>query len=176
MGKRLLKQADKRLGTLLKYGGILGLLLVFTGGYAQESTVQWLSFQQLEDSLEIRPRKVFIDFYADWCAYCKKMDRVAFRDPEVVKKLNSEYYPVRMDVESPDTITFDGKRYTNPEFGKKRRPVHEIPRLLAFREGLPFSLPAIVILDKNFRLENRYFQYLSPKKMHEILKGNSPEK
>jgi thiol-disulfide isomerase/thioredoxin len=163
------------MGTPLKYRFLLGLLLIFTRGYAQESTVQWLSFQQLEDSLEVRPRKVFIDFYADWCAYCKKMDRVAFRDPEVVRELNSEFYAVRMDVESPDTIAFDGQLYTNPEFGKNRRPVHEIPRLLASREGIPFSLPAIVILGEDFRVENRYFEYLSPKKMRRILRGNPPE-
>ena len=163
------------MGTVLKYVLILGLLLAFSWGYAQESTVRWLSFKQLEDSLEIRPRKVFIDFYASWCAYCRKMDRVAFRDPEVVRKLNSEYYAVRMDVESRDTIVFGGQPYTNPESGKKRRPVHEIPRLLASREGFPFSLPAIVILDKNFRVQNRYFEYLSPKKMREILEGAIPE-
>lgn len=159
----------------LKYMLLIGFLLLFRGGYAQESAVQWLSFEQLEDSLEVRARKVFIDFYADWCAYCEKMDRVAFRDPEVVRKLNSEFYAVRMNVESPDTIAFDNRRYINFEFGKKRRPVHEIPRLLASRKGVPFSLPAIVILNEDFRVQHRYFEYLSPKKMREILKENSPE-
>ena len=159
--------------TPLKHWLLFGLLLSCWGIGAQESSVQWLSFQQLEDSLEMRPRKVFIDFYADWCAYCKKMDRTAFRDPEVVQKLNSEFYAVRMNVESPDTITFDGRRYANPEFGKKRRPVHEIPHLLASRDGAAFSLPAIVILNEEFRVQNRYFEYLSPKNMREILEGNS---
>lgn len=159
-----------------KYLLLLVLFLVMNSLKAQKPGVQWLNFEQLEDSLEVRPRKVFIDFYADWCVYCKKMDRVALRDPEVVRKLNSEFYAVRMDVESPDTIVFDGRSYTNPEIGKRRRPVHEIPRLLASRKRLPFSLPAIVILDKDFRVETRYFEYLSPKKMRELLERHSPEK
>ena len=163
------------MGTPFKYLLYFTFFLVLTGGYAQEFSVAWLSFEQLEDSLEVRPRKVLIDFYADWCAYCRKMDRVTFTDPEVVRKLNSEFYAVRMNVESPDTITFDSRRYTNPEFGKKRRPVHDIPRLLASREGVPFSLPAIVILDKGFRAQSRYFEYLSPKKMRQILQSDKPE-
>ncbi|MEM8928298.1 MAG: thioredoxin domain-containing protein, partial [Bacteroidota bacterium] len=49
----------------------------------QENTVNWIGFEQLEDSLNIKPKKVFINFYADWCAYCKKMDKAAFKDPKV---------------------------------------------------------------------------------------------
>ena len=163
------------MGTPLNHPLLCIVFLILMGGHAQEPTVAWLNFKQLEDSLEVRPRKVLIDFYADWCSYCKKMDRVTFTDPEVVRKLNSEFYAVRMNVESPDTVTFDGRRYTNPEFGKRRQPVHEIPRLLASREGVPFSLPAIVILDEGFRVQSRYFEYLSPKKMRQALKTDKPE-
>ncbi|MDX1331720.1 MAG: thioredoxin family protein [Robiginitalea sp.] len=153
----------------------LGIFLSLASSYAQGKSIQWMSFEALEDSLEVRPRKVLIDFYADWCAYCKKMDRVTFKDPEVVRKLNSEFYAVRMNVEAPDTVIFDGKRYTNPEFGKTRQPVHEIPRLLASREGVPFSLPAVLILDEGFRVQSRYFEYLSPKKMRRALQADKPE-
>lgn len=148
-------------------------LIVLVGSFnpmrAQENAIRWLSFEQLEDSLAVAPKKVFIDFYADWCAYCKKMDRVAFRDPQVISRLNEDYYAVRMNAETGDTIVFDGQAYTNPDFGKKRNPVHEIPWLLASREGVPFSLPAIVILDEAFQVMERYFQYIPPKKMREIL-------
>lgn len=159
-----------RIAFLLLLGGLLCTL----PGHAQQDRVAWLRFEQLEDSLAVKPKKVFLDFYADWCEYCKKMDRVAFRDPEVVDLLNAEYHAVRMDVETRDTIAFGGREYTNPEFGKSRSPVHEIPRLLASREGVPFTLPAIVILDENFGLQARYFRYLSPKELLEILKGTSP--
>ncbi len=137
--------------------------------YSQEESIRWLSFEQLEDSLAITPKKVFINFYADWCAYCKKMDRKVFRDPDVVSKLNSHYYAVRMDAETKDTIVFDEQKYINREFGRKRNPVHDIPLLLASRDGVPFSLPAIVILDESFRVRERHFQYIAPQEMLEIL-------
>lgn len=145
------------------------LLLALSLVQAQQAGVQWLSFEQLEDSLAVEPRRVLIDFYADWCAYCKKMDEAAFRDPEVLKALGRDYYAVRMNVESQDTIHFGGTKYLNREHGSKRNPVHEIPLLLASREGKPFTLPAVIILDKAFRIRNRYFEYIPPAAMRRIL-------
>lgn len=74
-----------------------------------------------------------------------------------------------MNAEAQDTIHFGGDIFYNRELGKKRNPTHEIPLLLASREGRPFSLPAIVILDENFQINQRYFEYLSPKKLLKLL-------
>ncbi len=138
--------------------------------HAQKEQINWISFEQLDDSLAVKSKKVFISFYADWCSYCKKMDKVAFRDPKVVEMLNSEYYAVKMDAETKDTIVFEGKKFHNTEFGKKRRPTHQIPLLLASRKERPFSLPAIVILDREFQVKRRYFEYMSTKKILQALK------
>lgn len=138
--------------------------------WGQQKAINWLTFEQLQDSLEVKPKKVYIDFYADWCAYCKKMDEVAYKDPTVVTILNNDYYAVKMNAESTEKIQFDGQLFTNQQFGENRHPLHEIPLLLASREGLPFSLPAIVILDASFVVTKRYFEYLSTKVLRDILK------
>ena len=157
------------MNNLFKYLFILGMIGSLNLCHSQDERIHWLSFEQLEDSLAIAPKKVFINFYADWCAYCKKMDRKVFRDPEVVSTMNKHFYAVRMDAETKDTVVFDKQTYINREFGKKRNPVHEIPLLLASRENVPFTLPAIVILDESFRVRERHFQYITAHKMLEIL-------
>lgn len=139
--------------------------------FGQNLEIQWLTFEQLEDSLTLKPKKVFINFYADWCAYCKKMNQAAYKDAKVMAILKEEYYAVKMNVETRDTINFNGDSFVNVEFGKKRNPVHEIPLLLASREGTPFSLPAIIILDTSFQITQRYFEYLSPKKMRIVIEN-----
>lgn len=145
------------------------LLLFTVRGVAQHSPINWLNFEQLEDSLAVKPKKVFIDFYTDWCTYCKKMDKATFKDPKVVSKLNTAYYAVKMNAETTDTITFGGETFVNKQLGKKRNPTHEIPLLLALRDHYPFSLPAIVVLNEKFEITARYFEYLSPKKLYEAL-------
>ena len=139
----------------------------------QNNSINWITFQQLEDSLSVKPKKVFIDFYAEWCIYCKKMEKVAFKDAKVIAKLNADYYAVKMNAESTDTIFFGGDTFINKQIGKKRNPTHDIPLLLASRNNKDFSLPAIVILDENFKISARYFEYLDRKKM---LKAISQEK
>lgn len=136
---------------------------------AQTKEIQWLSFEKLEDSLKVKPKKTFIFFFADWCIYCKKMEQAAFKNDEIIQLLNSNFYAVKMNTESKETIVFDGKTYINKNLGKSRNPTHEIPLLLASRKNKPFSLPATIILDENFKIEKRYFEYLSPKKLKKIL-------
>ncbi|WP_299105070.1 thioredoxin family protein [uncultured Tenacibaculum sp.] len=154
------------------------ILLFFLFGYftftviaQQKQQVNWISFEQLDDSLAVKPKKVFISFYADWCVYCKKMNKVAFKNPDVINVLNSEYYAVKMDSETKNTIEFEGRVYTNKEIGKNRNPIHQIPLLLASRKNRPFSLPATIILDKTFKVTQRHFEYLSTKKILKILKN-----
>lgn len=149
------------------------LITALTTLSAQDITINWLSFEQLEDALAVKPKKVFVDFYAEWCAYCKKMDEAAYKDSQIIKILNTEYYAVKMNAETTDTITFDGQIFENKQLGKTRNPVHEIPLLLASRDGFPFSLPATVVLDASFQVTNRYFEYLSPKRMTTILKSSA---
>lgn len=145
------------------------LLLAHHTATAQTDSIHWLTFEQLEDSLALKPKKVFISFYADWCVYCKKMDAAAFKNQEVIFKLNTDYYAVKMNAETQDTIRFDGSAFTNRSVGKKRNPTHDIALLLASREQRPFSLPAMVILNERFQVTDRYFSYLSPKALNKVL-------
>lgn len=149
---------------------IIFLFFVFSFS-AQTKKINWLNFEQLEDSLKVKPKKTFIFFYADWCEYCKKMEQTAFKSKENIQLLNSNFYALKMNAESKEIIKFSGKSYSNKNLGKSRNPIHEIPLLLASRKGEPFSLPATIILDKNFKIEKRYFEYLSSKKLSKIIKN-----
>ncbi|MCP9199389.1 thioredoxin family protein [Gramella sp. GC03-9] len=153
----------------------ISILLIFLNWCqlkAQETTaVNWIGFEQLYDSLEVKPKKVFIDFYADWCQPCKRMDREVFTDPEIQDMLNRKYYAVKMDVESTDTIQFGDQVFVNERLNR-RNPVHQIAILMASRKNRPFSLPAMVILDENFQAKARYFQFLNKEQLLKALREN----
>ena len=97
-----------------------------------------------------------------------KMDEVAFKDPMVVHKLNRDFYAIKFNVETTDTIVFGQQRFVNSR-ANKRNPIHEIPLLLASRKDAPFSLPALVLLDTTFKAQARYFQYLDAEQLLGIL-------
>ncbi len=147
------------------------VLMLFSGvtlSAQSEEAVQWLTFEQLEDSLAVRPRKVFIDFYTDWCTYCRKMDKVVFTKPEVIKRLNEDYYAVRFNAESEAEVSFGGRQLINDQLGKSRTPLHQIAQLLALR-GEQFTAPTLVILDEQFALTSRHFEYLDSKRLLQVL-------
>ncbi len=130
--------------------------------------INWLTFGQLNDSLAKNPKKVFINFYADWCTPCHKMDKKTYTDPRIIEKINKEYYAVKMNVESNDTIAFGGQIYTNQKINRPN-PIHQIPLLMASRKDKPFSLPAIVLTNDKFVATDRYFQYLDAEQLLSIL-------
>ncbi len=143
--------------------------LFITAQKINNPSIAWISFEQLEDSLRANPKKVFIYFNAEWCVYCKKMEKVAFKKVSVIKKLNAEYYAVKMDAESEDIVHFDGREFTNEQSKTKRNGIHQLALLLASRENTKFSLPAIVILDEAFRVKHRSFEYLTDKDLLKLL-------
>ena len=147
-------------------------LLLFTASInvkgQSRKKINWISFNQLNDSLQVNPKKVFVGFYADWCVYCKEMDRTTFQDDEVIKELNENYYAVKMDIETEEKITFGNQTFVNKRV-KKVNPVHEIALLLASRKNKPFSLPAYLLFNENFEAKGRYFQYLDSPALLKII-------
>lgn len=139
----------------------------------KQASISWLSFEQLEDSLQVnkhaeQPKKVFIDFYTDWCTYCRKMDRVVFTKPEVIDLLNEHYYAVRFNAESESAISFGGRTFVNDQFGKVRSPIHQITQFLASREG-QFVPPTLLVLDEEFKVIARYFEYMDSSRLKRAL-------
>lgn len=106
-------------------GGLGGLAvaLLLTGGPSPTSprAIQWE--RTFEDALK-KARKtgkpVLVDFWADWCGWCHRLDQTTYVDPEVVRladdfvavKVNTEGDPreaevaARYDIESLPTILF----------------------------------------------------------------------
>ncbi|QDO94463.1 DUF255 domain-containing protein [Formosa sediminum] len=154
---------------------ILILIGVFLGSFsntnAQNSnTIHWKTFPELESALKENPKPIFIFFHAQWCAYCKKIQRQVFTKPDVINLINNKYYAVHMDVESQDSIVFEHTVFTNTQALTKRNGIHDIPLLLASRTEYPFSLPATVILNKDFTVRQRVFEYYTSKELVLLLK------
>lgn len=138
--------------------------------FTSKPSVDWLSFEELEVALTEQSKKIVIHLYADWCVYCKKMEQSVYTKTEIQEALHKNYYAVKFNVESQDTITFGGKDFTNLNMGKRRNAYHQIPELLAGRKNKDLELPATIILDEEFNIVKRYYRYIPPKELLSILK------
>lgn len=131
------------------------------------NAIQWLTFEQLSDSLNTNPKKVLLFFHTDWCVYCKKMLNETFKDQKIINKINNEYYAVQFDAESIDSVKFDNTLLVNRYKKKTRGKYHEIAKLLLPKEQAKF--PNTILLDKDFNIFNREDKYLSIKGLIKIL-------
>lgn len=75
--------------------------LVFLGVWTHAAAfaaepIAWLSYDQMNKQTT-STKKLFIYFYADWCGYCRKMDKETFTDPTVADFINEHFLPVRVN-------------------------------------------------------------------------------
>ena len=157
---------------MLKFSLLIFICLgSYSNAISQNSTeIHWKTFPELETAIKENPKPVFIFFHAEWCAYCKKIERKIFTKTEVIDILNTEYYAVQMDVETQDSIVFDNVIFTNRQSLTQRNGIHEIPLSLASRADTPSSLPASIFLNKAFTVTERVFEYYTSSELLELLK------
>ena len=71
----------------------------------------WLSVEQAAGKLSQTQRPVLIDLYTTWCGWCKRMDKTTYSNKRVIQYLNDKFYPVRVDAESKEDISWNGRTY-----------------------------------------------------------------
>lgn len=147
------------------------LLLIFLSRYSpaqEKSTDFWLDFEQLEDSLKVNPKPVFLYFHTDWCTYCRKMEAEVFTKPIIISALSENYYAVKFDAENPEDVIFDGMVFSNRQLKKSRTPLHDLA-ILFNGQNNAFAPPLMLLMDENFLVKKRVNSYLDSKSLHAIL-------
>ena len=109
------------------------------------SQVKWMTLEQAMVAQQEKPKKIFIDFYANWCGPCKIMDKNTYGHQEIANFLNENYYAVKFDAEGKESVTVFGRIFSNPEFssGKKRNSMHDFTKFMNVN-----SVPSIVFLNE----------------------------
>jgi thioredoxin-related protein len=76
----------------------------------------WYNFNEGIALAQKEKKHIVIDFYADWCGWCKVMDQKTFSEPTVNKYLFDNFIPIRINTEDvKGKLTFKGNTYTPRE-------------------------------------------------------------
>jgi thioredoxin-related protein len=78
--------------------------------------VKWLDFNDGMDKARTENKPIFVEFYTDWCVYCKMFQRETVQDQSVASVLAENFVYVRLNAEDTQKrVKFNGKYLSNTE-------------------------------------------------------------
>ena len=126
--------------------------------------VKWYNIEEAMKLNEKNPKKIFVDVFTDWCGWCKTMDKNTFNNPQIAEYLNKYYYPVKLNAEQKQDISYKGTVYKNN--GSESRSPHDFAAALLSGK---MSYPSVVYMDGENNLLTAVPGYTAPADIEPIL-------
>jgi thiol:disulfide interchange protein len=112
----------------------------------ETTSVRWeTDFSSALERARKEDKPVLVNFYADWCVWCKRLESTTFRDGKVASMLQNQMVPISLDVEG------DGRDLSNQ-----------------YRVD---GLPTIIVVDGDGRELGRIPGYMPPAGFLEQIQG-----
>ncbi len=85
---------------------VLFLTLIISAAPCRAEAVEldWQPYTQGLDGAKKAGKPSLVYFFADWCTYCKKMDKETFGDEEVSKYLSGNFSMVRVNTDKAKEV------------------------------------------------------------------------
>ena len=82
------------------------LMVLLPDTFAFSESIKWYSYDEGMVLGRSEEKRIYINFYADWCVYCKVMEKKTFQNPAVISYLNKYFISIKIDTEKETKITY----------------------------------------------------------------------
>ncbi len=97
------------------FRNLLAVAILFTAfsSFKQpaKEKVNWISLDELKEVYAKQPRPIIIDVYTSWCGWCRVMDKETYSQESVASYINENYYAVKFNAETKDSVEFAGRKF-----------------------------------------------------------------
>ena len=73
-------------------------------GRNASGSLQWHSIREYANLQETVNQKIYIHFWADWCGYCRQMEKETFADPAVAAMLRENFFLIKVNTETDKRV------------------------------------------------------------------------
>lgn len=95
---------------------VMGLMPLWSGDdKGKKEQVSWLTFEQGLAASKKEKKMMVVDFYTDWCGWCKVMDKETYGHESIIKFAKEKLVLVKVNAESNEKTRFREKDYTYRE-------------------------------------------------------------
>ena len=61
--------------------------------------IRWFAYDEGMALGRQEGKKIFLSFHADWCAFCKKMEKESFSKPAIIDYLNKHFISIKVNTD-----------------------------------------------------------------------------
>mgnify|MGYP000867311363 FL=1 len=143
--------------------GICTIFVLLSFNVPRNEKIQWLTIEELQKEYQKKPKPILIDIYTKWCGWCKVMDKETYTNDLVANYITENYYAVKFDAESKDSVEWNGKKYGyNPAARSNELAIY----LLSGRMSYPTTIFIPELTGRPASLAG----YLKPNQIESVLK------
>jgi thioredoxin-related protein len=145
---------------------LFGFILVFSTAEKPAPAgekLKWMTLEEARQAMLKEKKPVLIDLYTDWCGWCKVMDKKTYTNSKVIAYLQEHFYPVKLNAETKDAITWNEKTY---QFNAQSR-TNDFALFLTYGR---LSYPTTVILPLDNSGPQPVPGYLEPKDLELVVR------
>lgn len=128
-----------------------------------EGKAQWVTFEDAQKMVKTSPKPLFVDIQASFSVSSTVMESITFSDKKTADYLNENFYAIRLDPTTKDSIQFGGMTYYNKGVG---HPFHDLFLLLTNKK---MGIPGTIYLNDKLQLLSNVPGYRSANELEPLL-------